>query len=48
MVNTAESSVKGILKLLIILTAIALILTVVGPYVVVSLSRQPKPETSHR
>ena len=47
MANTAASSLKGILKLFIILTAIALILTVVGPYVVVSLSRQPEPETDY-
>ena len=43
--TTTHSS--GLFKLVLILVAIALVLTLAGPYAVLALARQPKPATDY-
>lgn len=47
MVNTSMRSSSGLIKFLIILTVIALVLTIAGPYLVLAIARQPKPESGY-
>ena len=47
MTCSTTRSASGLLKLVIVLTSIVLILTLIGPYAVLALARQPEPETNY-